>query len=260
MNGKYCSKWLRPAILGMLGVVALSGQGWGWSLGSLDGAISAGGSAWKAATLSDKDVKELSDRACAEVDQQSKIAPPNSKYTVRLQKIMKGMPSEINGHKLQYKVYMTRDINAWAMGNGCVRVYSALMDMMTDDEIRGVIGHEIGHVALGHSKKAMQTAYAATAARQVASASGNSIATSINSSQLGDLSEKFINAQFSQKQESAADDYSFDLLTKSGFKREGLVTAFQKLAKMGDSSSMLNSHPASSARAKHIQDRIDKNK
>jgi len=42
------------------------------------------------------------------------------------------------------------------MSNGCIRVYSGLMDMMTDSELRGVIGHEMGHVALGHSKKAMQ--------------------------------------------------------------------------------------------------------
>ena len=31
---------------------------------------------------------------------------------------------------------MTKDVNAWAMGNGCVRVYSGLMDQMNDDEPR----------------------------------------------------------------------------------------------------------------------------
>ena len=55
---------------------------------------------------------------------------------------------------------MTKDVNAWAMANGCVRVYSGLMDMMNDNEVRGVVGHEMGHVALGHTKKAMQVAYA----------------------------------------------------------------------------------------------------
>jgi len=34
----------------------------------------------------------------------------------------------------------------------------------TDDEVRGVLGHEMGHMALGHSKKAMQVAYTAVAA------------------------------------------------------------------------------------------------
>ena len=44
------------------------------------------------------------------------------------------------------------------MANGCIRVYSGLMDMMTDAELQGVIGHEMGHVALSHSKKSMQAA------------------------------------------------------------------------------------------------------
>lgn len=38
---------------------------------------------------------------------------------------------------------MTSDVNAWAMANGCVRVYSGLMDMMNDNEIEGVLGHEL---------------------------------------------------------------------------------------------------------------------
>jgi putative metalloprotease len=44
---------------------------------------------------------------------------------------------------------------------------------------------------------------------------------------------------------------------KKGLDPTGLVTAFNKLAKVdGGQSSMLSSHPASPARAKHIQDRI----
>lgn len=123
---------------------------------------SAGTNLFKAATLSDADIAALSNDSCKASDAQSKIAPPNSAYAKRLAKVMKGFGDmTLNGQKIDYKVYLTKDVNAWAMGNGCVRVYSGLMDMMNDDELRGVIGHEMGHVALGHSKKAMQTAYAA---------------------------------------------------------------------------------------------------
>jgi len=136
-----------------------------------------------------------------------------------------------------------------------------LMDMMTDDELLGVIGHEMGHVALGHSKKAMQTAYTVSAARDAASAAGGSTVAALNSSQLGDMTEKFVNAQFSQSQESAADDYSFDQLKARGLQTQGLVTAFQKLAKLdGGKSSMMSSHPSSTKRAEHIQQRIASNK
>ncbi|NIE68373.1 M48 family metalloprotease [Burkholderia sp. Ax-1719] len=221
-------------------------------------ALSAGSSLYKAATLSDSDIVTLSQDACKASDAESKVAAPNSAYAKRLTKVMSGFGDmTLNGQKIDSKVYLTKDVNAWAMGNGCVRVYSGLMDKMNDDELRGVIGHEMGHVALGHSKKAMQTAYTVSAARTAAGASGNAVASSLSSSQLGDLTEKFINAQFSQTQESAADDYSFDLLKKKGMKREGLVTAFQKLAQIdGGQSSMLSSHPSSPSRAQHIQSRI----
>lgn len=97
------------------------------------------------------------------------------------------------------------------MANGCIRVYSGLMDMMNDNEVEGVLGHEMGHVALGHTRKAMQVAYGTVALRTAASSAGGVIG-SLSQSQLADIGEKLVSAQFSQKQESEADDYSFDLL------------------------------------------------
>jgi putative metalloprotease len=212
--------------------------------------------ATQAAMLTDADVRTLSAKSCAQLDSENQIAPADSPYTQRLNKIATQLGDNINGVPVNYKVYLTKDVNAWAMGNGCVRVYSGLMDLMNDDEVRGVVGHEMGHVALGHTKKAMQVAYATSAVRSVASA-GTGVIASMSTSQLGDLSEKFVNAQFSQSQETAADDFSFDMQKKKGLDPSGLVTSFNKLAQIdGGQSSMLNSHPASAARAKHIQDRI----
>ena len=226
------------------------------STANTEGLVKAGSAAVQAATLSDADVMQLSDKSCAELDGKSKIAAAKSKYALRLAKVVKSMPKAVDGVNINYKVYETKEVNAWAMNNGCVRVYSGLMDLMTDDEVRGVIGHEIGHVALGHSKKSMQVAYAAGAARQVAAASGGSAVAALSASDVGAIAEKLVNAQFSQAQESDADDYSFDLLTKAKLKREGLISAFEKLAKLGDSNSMLSSHPSSAGRAQHIRDRI----
>ncbi|WP_083384109.1 MULTISPECIES: M48 family metalloprotease [Cupriavidus] len=224
----------------------------------VNGMVGAGSALLKAATLSDADVKSLSDQACAESDKTSKIAAANSAYGKRLAKIMTGLTTA-DVSNVNAKVYLTKDVNAWAMANGCVRVYSGLMDMMTDDEVRGVLGHELGHVALGHTKNKMQVAYTAMAARGALAASGNGAAAALSNSQLGELGEALVNAQFSQTQESAADDYSFDLLSKNKANTRGLVTAFQKLAKLdGGKSSMFSSHPGSDDRAKHIEDRIRK--
>ncbi|WP_034916821.1 M48 family metallopeptidase [Erwinia sp. 9145] len=219
--------------------------------------MQSGAQAWQAATLSDAQVKELSVKSCEQMDSEAKIAPADSEYTQRLNKIAAALGDNINGTPANYKVYLTKDVNAWAMANGCIRVYSGLMDMMTDNEVEGVLGHEMGHVALGHTRKAMQLAYSTTAAR-TAVASVGGVAASLSQSQLGDLGEKLVNAQFSQTQESQADDYSFDLLKKRGVNPQGLVTSFEKLAKLEGShqSSMFDSHPSSESRAAHIKARI----
>ncbi|MDH6591553.1 putative metalloprotease [Variovorax sp. TBS-050B] len=220
----------------------------------------AGGSAFKAMSLTDSEIATMSDQSCAAMDQKNQIAPANSRYATRLAQVVKQMPTTVNGKTANYKVYMTKDVNAWAMANGCIRVYSGLMDLMNDDELRGVIGHEIGHVALGHSKSRMQTAYAASAVRGLASAAGG-VAAQLSQSQAGELGEKFINAQFSQANESAADNYSFDLLTERKLERKGLVTAFDKLAKLSggssSGSSLMSTHPPSAERSARMQKRLD---
>ncbi|AXW86037.1 metalloprotease [Lonsdalea britannica] len=248
---------LRVSLLAIVMATSLSG------CKSMDAAqmLQSGTQAFKAASLSDSDVKTLSAQSCQEMDKEASIAPANSKYTKRLNKIANALGHDINGTPANYKVYLTKDVNAWAMANGCIRVYSGLMDMMNDNEVEGVLGHEMGHVALGHSRKAMQVAYAAEAARSAAASAGG-VAATLSKSQLADLGEALVNAQFSQAQESQADDYSFDLLKKRGVNREGLATSFEKLAKMdaGRDSSMFDSHPASKERAEHIRKRITENK
>lgn len=219
--------------------------------------MQSGVQAFQAATLSDAQVKALSEQSCAQMDKEAKMAPADSTYTKRLNTIADALGHDINGTPANYKVYLTKEVNAWAMANGCIRVYSGLMDIMADNEVEGVLGHEMGHVALGHNRKAMQVAYATHAAR-AAVASAGGVATSLSQSQLADLGEQLINAQFSQTQEREADDYSFDLLKQRGINPQGLASSFEKLAQLdaGRQSSMFDSHPASEERAQHIRDRI----
>ena len=92
----------------------------------------------------------------------------------------------------------------------------------------------------------------------VSAASAGGIVGSLSQSQLGNLGEKLVNSQFSQRQEAEADDYSYDLLRQRGISPAGLATSFEKLAKLeeGRQSSMFDDHPASAERAQHIRDRM----
>ncbi len=52
-----------------------------------NGLLSSGAEAFQAYTLSDAQVKALSDQSCQELDSKAKIAPASSEYTKRLAKI-----------------------------------------------------------------------------------------------------------------------------------------------------------------------------
>ena len=117
---------------------------------------------------------------------QNKVALQTA-TTPNANNIAKALGNEVNGTPVNYKVYMDKEVNAWAMANGCVRVYSGLMDLMTDNEVEGVLGHEMGHVALGHTRKAIQVAHATVAARTAASAGG--VAAQLSSSQLAEMGQ-----------------------------------------------------------------------
>jgi len=89
-----------------------------------DGLLQSGAQAFQAYTLSDAQVKQLSDQSCAQMDKENQVAPADSEYQQRLNKIAAALGDNINGIPANYKVYQTKDVNAWAMANGCIRVYS----------------------------------------------------------------------------------------------------------------------------------------
>lgn len=205
-----------------------------------------------AATVSDVELKDISRAMRAQGDADAAVADANNAHTRRLTQIM-AKHTEVDGMPLNYKVYLTDDVNANASADGSIRVYSGLMDLMTDDEIRYVLGHEIGHVANGDTLKAIRVAYLGSAARKGAGAI-NSTASALSESMLGDLLETTLNAQFSQRQENAADDYALKFLRGNGYNQEGAVTALRKLASLSSGGGgLLASHPAAADRAGRME-------
>jgi len=216
-------------------------------------ALGGGLTAAKGMSISDDDVRAAADRACAWMDAHNAVAPAGNAYAKRLAKLTDGVASE-DGIRLDYKVYLVRDVNAFAMANGCVRVFAGLMDKASDDEIRGVLGHEIGHAKLGHTKAKMKTAYLTRAARQGAAATGGA-AGQIAESDLGGFAEEIVNAQFSQKEESEADVYGYHFMVRHRFDPTAMVSLFKKLPSGGG---LMSSHPASPDRAAKIQALINR--
>lgn len=217
---------------------------------SPDGMLDAGGDLYKAASLSPEEIKKLGQDTADAMDAKNKVAPAGNAYAKRLDKITRTLRNEA-GLQLNYKVYLTSEVNAFACPDGSIRVFSGLMDMMDDDELYFVIGHEIGHVADGDRADKLRLAYAASGARKAAAAT-DTVVGALSRSELGDLGEALLNAQFSQSQEYDADAYGLKLMQKNGKKQGAAVTALRKLATPGRAPSMFDTHPEPGKRADAI--------
>jgi putative metalloprotease len=215
----------------------------------------------KAATLSDADVVALCKEAIDWMDAHNPIADETTEYGARLARLTQNI-KDVNGLPLNFKVYHVIDINAFACGDGSIRVFSSLMDLMDDDELMAIIGHEIGHIAGTDVKDALKNAYLTSAAIHAAGAASNTV-SKLSDTQLKELTESFVGAQFSQKQEYAADEYGFKTCVDNGFSPYGMANALTKLVELSQGAKasavqqMFSSHPDSEKRAQRMKEKAD---
>ncbi|WP_118975342.1 M48 family metallopeptidase [Taibaiella koreensis] len=216
----------------------------------------------KAATFSDADAAKLAKESVDWMDKNNPVAADNDPYTVRLNKIF-GKHKNEDGLTLNYKVYKVVDINAFACADGSIRVFSSLMDMMSDEELLAVIGHEIGHVKNHDTRDAIRDAYKRAAVADAAG-SQSGVVSNLTDSQLGAMANAMLESKYSRKQESQADDYGYDFMKKHQYNVMAMASAFKKLqslssgAKQSNMEKMMSSHPDSGARAKAVEEKAKK--
>ncbi len=215
----------------------------------------------QAMSLTNAQIAQYVTASVQQMDAQNTVAPASSAYTKRLKRLTRNFTS-VNGTPLNFKVYVTDDINAFACADGSVRVYTGIMDMMTDDELLGIIGHEIGHVANEDSKDAFKQALLNSALSDVISSTG-STAAAITQGQLGQLANAMVSSKYSRKQENEADAYGYNFLKQHGRNPYNMVLAFEKMQALeqnsgasritGAMANMFSSHPQTSDRIKKIK-------
>ena len=220
------------------------------NLGKAASAVSKGA---QALAFSNEDAKKLSKESVEWMDKHNPVTDSKSPYTKRLNRLFGKHKSE-DGLELNYKVYHVIDINAFACADGSVRVFSSLMDLMTDDELLAIIGHEIGHVKNEDTKDAIKSAYMRAAAQDAAGAASGAV-RALSDTELGEMANAMLEAKHSKKQESQADEYAYNFMKKHGYDVVAVYTAFKKMALLsgGDTQSkfqkMMSSHPDSEKRA-----------
>jgi len=124
-----------------------------------------------------------------------------------------------------FKVLAVDDINAVSLPGGWVYVFSGLVDVCkNDDELAGVIAHEIGHIAAKHHmKKLQQSSIASIAMILVAATQGGQAARAT------DLAITSLMASYSREDEFEADKRAVLYTREAGYDPHGVLTFMETM-------------------------------
>lgn len=230
-----------------------------------DAVASAASSLASALTISNNEIVALCQEHMEEMDTINYVLPDDDPYSERLVRVMSRFKN-LGNLKLNYAVYDDENtINAFASGDGSVRVYSGLMDLMDDDELFAVIGHELGHLNNHDVRDAYRTAYLVVAARYGLASFGER-ASAISMGFLGDLSDELANNAYSRHQENKADEAAYRFCIDNNVDPYAMYHALQKLdsvsgtqtGKKSGFANMFSDHPDTLKRIKHLKELAEK--
>ncbi|WP_287128146.1 M48 family metallopeptidase [Candidatus Cyanaurora vandensis] len=140
-----------------------------------------------------------------------------------------------------FTVVQDREVNAFATLGGYVYVTTGLLQVAnTQDQLAGVLSHEITHITDRHLLDQMQ---------QRAIAQGLASAVGLNENTLVGLGTNLaLNLPQSREDEFEADTGGINLMRRAGYNPQGMVTFLTKLLRSSSSPSFLSTHPATQER------------
>ena len=83
--------------------------------------LSGGAKVAQAAVLSDAQIQSYVGQYVQKLDAENTVLPETSPYVKRVRKMTSGITS-VNGTPLNFKVYKTNEVNAFACADGSVRI------------------------------------------------------------------------------------------------------------------------------------------
>jgi predicted Zn-dependent protease len=132
----------------------------------------------------------------------------------------------------------SNEINAFATSGGHIFITRGLVECTeSEDDLAAVLAHEIAHIQLQHSIKAIKTsriteAVMITGASAAAAANANlniKELTGIFDQSVGEIVTTLVNSGYSQTQEFDADSTALSLLADAGYSPASLIKVLQSL-------------------------------
>ena len=180
-----------------------------------------------------------------------------------LRPVLERMAAALEVKRIRVNLYDIAPVNGLAAPDGRIFLTRGFYDRyrageVSAEEIASVIAHELGHVALGHSRRRMIDFSGQNAMRMALSAVLGRLIPGVGM-MLANLVASIMAARLSQRDEFEADAYAAALLTKAGIGTEPQKKLLARLGALtgsasgGSAPAWLLSHPHTKKRVAAIE-------
>lgn len=202
--------------------------------------------------------KELGAQVAAEIAADSKTYPilDSTTYASTYQYIYKVRDKILNSGNVTHKddfawrIQIIQDdatINAFCTPGGYIYVYTGILKFLeSEDQLAGVLGHEIAHADMRHSTRQMTTMYGIQTLLDVVAGQREAIKT---------ITSGLIGLKFSRNHETEADERSVHYLCGTDYNAAGGAGFFEKIIAAGGEKTpeFLSTHPNPDNRIENYQ-------
>jgi beta-barrel assembly-enhancing protease len=149
--------------------------------------------------------------------------------------------------EFDWELYIIEDdetLNAFCAPGGYIYVYTGLMKFLEyEDQLAGVLGHEIAHADLRHSTEQLTKAYGISVLLEILFEEEPGL--------LGEIAAGLASLSFSRDDETESDIASVDYLCSTNYAADGAAGFFEKLDSF-ELPEFLSTHPSSDTRVEDI--------
>jgi putative metalloprotease len=177
----------------------------------------------------------------------------SQRYLRRIRRIMipllkaSNHPSQFS--QITVKIVADPSINAGSAGGGQFLVTSGLLDKADDEELRGVLAHEIAHDDLGHPAKLQLIGVGLSLGAAL-------LAKALpGSASFAPMAGSVIAASYSRPQELEADRHAVTILRRAGYSKAVMIDTLTWIMRVEGNSGggFLSTHPATSERIRALR-------
>lgn len=218
------------------------------------------------AVVPDDALLQMADQSWSDIKNQTPVSS-DAAMQARLERVGRKIVAASGREDLDWEfvVFDRPEVNAFVLPNGKVGAFRGLMELAKDDdELAGVLGHEVGHILARHpSERVSQQLAVQVGVGVVQAVLSNGDYAEHASDIAGALGTGAIYGvilPYSRSHELEADRLGVELARGAGFDPSGTLRFFQRMAEEGakrpQPPEVLSSHPADQSRLEALSEAL----